>query len=930
MPPSATDIRRQFIEFFAEQCGHTEVPSSPVIPHDDSTLLFTNAGMNQFKDVFLGRGSRPYGRAVDTQKCIRAGGKHNDLEDVGRDTYHHTFFEMLGNWSFGDYFKAEAIKWAWQLFTEVWEIDPNRLYVTVFAGDEEDGLDADVEAETLWKELTDIDPSHISHWGRKDNFWEMGDTGPCGPCSEIHYDSTPDGNGGDLVNMDDPNVIELWNLVFIQFNRGDDGTLSPLPHKHVDTGLGFERIVRVLQGKSSNYDTDLWSPLFEAISNLTDAPPYGNSLTDPVDIAYRVLADHARCLVVAIADGGRPGAAGREYVLRRILRRGARHARQTLGVDGPLLCDLVPSVVETIGSAFPELEKNAEAITKIIRDEEESFLKTLGRGLELFEKAINDGDGKSIDAKNAFALHDTYGFPIDLTEVMAEERGLSVDRKGYDTLMETARLTSRGGEQAEKKMNLPPEILGELASQDITPTVDSAKYSPCSTNVEVKAIWNGQQLVHAANEKDSVGIVLDATPFYSEAGGQVGDTGQLKSGDCQFDVEDTYQFGDYVLHVGHVACGSLRCGDHLSATIDKNNRTVIQSNHSCTHLLNHALRSVLGDEIQQRGSRVDDERLRFDFSHNQAMTGEEVETVEQLVNKAIQDNLLVDAEEVSLTKAKEIHGVRAVFGEQYPDPVRVVSIGATVKDLINDPPNTKWYDCSVEFCGGAHVQKCGEAEHFVIVQEQALASGIRRILALTGSAAQTTCENGKAIVQRISSLNELEGSALALEYDALSQLVDEQDISQAIRQAAKRQLKELYIRVKTFQKEAASSLRDGVLEQARQLADLEDDIVVASIDNGDNDSMLSALDAVRSKRPDGAVMLFTANAQDNKVIIVAGVGKSLISKGLKAGDWVKKAAMACGGGGGGRPDTAQAGGKEPEKIPDAMDAAREYVKEAIQ
>jgi alanyl-tRNA synthetase len=930
MPPSATEIRRQFIEFFAEQCGHTEVPSSPVIPHDDPTLLFTNAGMNQFKDVFLGRGSRPYVRAVDTQKCIRAGGKHNDLEDVGRDTYHHTFFEMLGNWSFGDYFKGEAITWAWKLFTEVWGIDPNRLYVTVFAGDERDGLEADVETETLWNELTDIDPSHITRWGRKDNFWEMGDTGPCGPCSEIHYDSTTDGNGGDLVNLDDPNVIELWNLVFIQFNRGDDGSLSPLPHKHVDTGLGFERIVRVLQGKNSNYDTDLWSPLFEAITNLTGAPPYGSSLDDPVDIAYRILADHARCLVVAIADGGRPGAVGRKYVLRRILRRGARHARQTLGVDGPLLCDLVPSVVDTIGCAFPELAKNAKSITKIIRDEEDSFLKTLDRGLELFEKAINDGDGKSIDATNAFALHDTYGFPIDLTEVMAGERGLSVDRKGYDSLMEVARETSRGGEQAEQKMHLPPEILGELASNDIAPTNDFAKYSPCNTTVEVKAIWNGRQLVDSISQKDCVGIVLDATPFYSEAGGQVGDTGQLKGDDCQFDVEETYQFGDYVLHVGNVASGSLHCGDAVTANINENNRTEIQSNHSCTHLLNHALRTVLGEEIQQRGSRVDDERLRFDFSHNQAMTNEEVETTEQLVNKAIQDNLLVDAEEVSLTKAKEIHGVRAVFGEQYPDPVRVVSIGATVKDLINDPSNTKWYDCSVEFCGGTHVQKCGEAEHFVVVHEQALASGVRRILALTGIAAQTACDNGEAIVKRIKALHELEGSALAGEHDALSQLVDEQDLSQPTRQTARQLLKEVHDRVKAFQKEAATTLRDNVLEQARRLADLEDDVVVASIDNGDNDSMLSALDAVRSKRPDGAVMLFTANNEDGKVIIVAGVGSSLISKGLKAGDWVKEAAKACGGGGGGRPDTAQAGGKEPEKIPEAMDAAKEYVKEAIQ
>ena len=929
MVPSATEIRRQFIEFFAERCGHTEVPSSPVIPHNDPTLLFTNAGMNQFKDIFLGQSSRPYVRAVDTQKCIRAGGKHNDLEDVGRDTYHHTFFEMLGNWSFGDYFKSEAITWAWELLTDVWGIDPSRLYVTVFAGDKSDGLEADLEAEELWKELTDIDHTHITRWGRKDNFWEMGDTGPCGPCSEIHYDNTPDGDGADLVNMNDPNVIEIWNLVFIQFNRGDDRVLVPLPHKHIDTGMGFERIVRILQNKTSNYDTDLWTPIFHAIEKLTDASAYGSSLDDPVDIAYQVLADHTRCLVIAIGDGGRPGAAGREYVLRRILRRGARHARQTLGVDGPLLCDLVPAVVETLGDAFPELAKNAETIAKVIRDEEESFLKTLDRGLDLFEKAVNEGDGSCIDAKHAFALHDTFGFPIDLTEVMAHERSMTVDREGYDALMETARETSRGGELADQQMQLPPEILGKLESQEVVGTNDAAKYSPCSTSAQVTAIWNGQALVDKTDENETAGIVLDATPFYSEAGGQVCDTGHLKTDTCQFEVEETRQYGNFVLHVGHTASGTLHRADQVSAVIDEKKRANIQSNHSVTHLLNHVLRAVLGEDIQQRGSLVDHDRLRFDFSHARAMTDEEVETVERLVNKAIEVNLNINAEEVSLTKAKEFHGVRAVFGEQYPDPVRVVSIGVTVKELIEDPTNTKWYDFSVEFCGGTHVQQCGEAKHFVIVQEQALASGIRRIVGLTGEVACEASKTGDSLLHRIQEMKELDGEALIKEHDDLVLLVDVQDISQSTRKSAKRMLNEIHDRVKLIQKEAASTIRDSVLEQARKLAELEEDVVVASIDNADNDSMLSALDAVRSKRPDGAVMLFTANNEDGKVIIVAGVGKPLISRGLKAGDWVRKAALACGGSGGGRSDTAQAGGKEPEKIPDAMDVAREFVKEAI-
>ncbi|MEE2912683.1 MAG: alanine--tRNA ligase [Planctomycetota bacterium] len=930
MPPSATDIRRQFIEFFTEQCGHTEVPSSPVIPHDDPTLLFTNAGMNQFKDVFLGRGSRPYDRAVDTQKCIRAGGKHNDLEDVGRDTYHHTFFEMLGNWSFGDYFKAEAIKWAWQLFTEVWEMDKKRLYVTVFAGDDSDGLEADVETESLWKELTDIDPSHITRWGRKENFWEMGDTGPCGPCSEIHYDNTPDSNGANLVNKDDPNVIELWNLVFIQYNRADGGALSPLPNKHVDTGLGLERITRILQGKNSNYDTDLWEPIFERITSLTGAPAYGGSIDNPIDIAYRVLADHARCLVVAIADGGRPGAAGREYVLRRILRRAARHAKQTLGVDGPLLCNLIPAVIETLGDAFPELIKDEKTIKKIIRNEEESFLKTLDRGLELFEQAISGGNGKSISAEDAFALHDTYGFPIDLTEVMADERGLEVDREGYDKLMGFAREASRGGDSAVEKMTLPPEIIGELNSKNIGPTNDQPKYASSSINARVEAIWNGKELVDAAVEKDNVGIVLETTPFYAEAGGQIGDTGCLKNNSCEFAISETHSFGTYILHIGQITSGKLGCGDLVEAQIDTDCRTGILSNHSGTHLLNHALRAVLGEEIQQRGSSVEKDRIRFDFSHQKAMTGEEIKEVEQLVNKAIKADLLVDTKEIPLVQAKGIRGVRAVFGEQYPDPVRVVSIGASVQELVEEPENKKWDQCSVEFCGGTHVKKCGQIECFIVVQEQALASGVRRILALTGDAAKAASEAGDDLLRKIEGLNALEGNDLAKEHDSLVQLVNEQDISQSVRQDAKQLLQKTHARVKSFRKESASAIRNSVLEQAKQLANLEDSVVIASIENGDTESMLTALDAVRSKRPDGAAMLFTTSANDGKVIIVAGVGEPLISKGLKAGDWIKEAAAVCGGGGGGRADTAQAGGKEPEKIPEAIDAARKYAKEIIQ
>ena len=934
MPSSAADIRRQYLDFFTQKCGHTEVPSSPVIPHNDPTLLFANAGMNQFKDVFLGRGTRPYTRAVDTQKCIRAGGKHNDLEDVGRDTYHHTFFEMLGNWSFGDYFKEDAIKWAWELFTEKWGLEKDRLYVTVFAGDEKDGLDPDVEAENLWKKLTDIDPSHITRWDRKDNFWEMGSTGPCGPCSEIHYDSTPDKNGGHLVNLDDPDVIEIWNLVFIQFNRGDDGALTPLPNQHVDTGMGLERVVRVLQGKNSNYDTDLWTPIFELLTKLTGAPAYAGGLEDHTDIAYRVLADHIRCLVVAIADGGRPGAAGREYVLRRILRRGVRHAHQTFNVDGPLLYKLVPAVVETLGDVFPEISKNETHITQIILDEEEAFLKTLDRGLELFDKAVKNGDGKSIDAKSAFTLHDTFGFPIDLTEVMALEQNLTADRAGYEVLMEKARETSRATTDDELKMHLPPEILGKLKGVGVRATDDGPKYGRGVGVSTVKAIWNGQELVGKADDSTLFGLILNKTPFYAEQGGQVGDRGHLirESGndlsESDFIVEETHRYGEYVLHVGRISGGTMQVGDIVNAVVREKQRNAIESNHTGTHLLNHALRAVLGEDVQQRGSLVNNDRLRFDFSHAHAMTDEEVASVEKLVNDAIANDFIVDAKEVPLNLAQEIHGVRAVFGEQYPDPVRVVSIGATVDELINDPENQKWHYCSVEFCGGTHIARCSEAKRFVVSHEQALASGIRRIIALTGVAAQASHASGESFLQQVDDANKLSDEALLRAYDELLKQVHGLSISQPVRHKAKQKLKRMHDRVNSIQKNAASSRKDHVLEQARVIAELDHAIIVATINGGDKDSMMIALDAVRSKRPDGAVMLFTSDKKEGKVIIVAGSSKTMISKGLKAGDWVRVAASACGGGGGGRPDTAQAGGKEPENVSVAMDKATEFANEA--
>ncbi|NNM25774.1 MAG: alanine--tRNA ligase, partial [Phycisphaerales bacterium] len=697
---SALQIRREFLDFFTKRHAHVHVPSSPVVPHDDPTLLFANAGMNQFKDIFLGHADGVVSagntrRVVNSQKCIRAGGKHNDLEDVGRDTYHHTFFEMLGNWSFGDYFKEEAIAWAWELLTEVWGLEADRLFVTVFAGDPADGLEADEEAETIW--ARHIDADRISRWGRADNFWEMGETGPCGPCSEIHYDFTPDRSGRDLVNRSHPDVIEIWNLVFIQFNRGDDKRLTPLPAAHVDTGMGFERIVRVLQGKRSNYDTDIWSGIFAAIAGLTGAAPYQGRLDDPVDMAYRVIADHIRCLTVAMNDGAAPSNEGRGYVLRRILRRAVRHAHQTLGVEGPLLCDLVPAVVESLGNAFPELREKPDRIAATIRDEEESFLRTLDRGLELFADAAaraaaatgatgaTGGNRGVISAADAFRLHDTYGFPIDLTRVMAEEQGIGLDEAGYEHAMAEARDRSRQGTSSAKQLTLPPDALAKLRHLGIDATDDEPKYGGRPVVGHVRAIWNGTDFDESAHVGDEVAVILDRTPFYAEAGGQVGDTGALRAENvnggtlpirgrtgtaphdvCHFKVEDTQRVGDFVLHVGRVTDGRLACGTPVQAMIDRERRRATMANHTATHLLNHALRAVLAGDVDQRGSYVGPDKLRFDFTAASPLSLEQLTEVESRVNAAIAAGLRVDAAPVALETGRQINGLRAVFGERYP------------------------------------------------------------------------------------------------------------------------------------------------------------------------------------------------------------------------------------------------------------------------
>ena len=985
---TSNEIRHQFIDYFVDRHSHRFVGSSPVVPHDDPTLMFANAGMNQFKDVFLNTGTRDYTRAVNSQKCIRAGGKHNDLEDVGRDTYHHTFFEMLGNWSFGDYFKKEAIQWAWDLLTNVWAMDKSRLHATVFEGDATDGLDPDEEAAQLWTDVTDINPAHIHRCSKKDNFWEMGDTGPCGPCSEIHVDLTPDKSGSSLVNADDPRVIEIWNLVFIQYNRDASGKLSLLPAKHVDTGMGFERICAVLQGKTSNYDTDVFAPIFHAIQDVTGARPYLGKLNDQTDVAYRVIADHIRCLTFALTDGAAPSNEGRGYVLRRILRRAVRHGWQTLEVHKPFLHRLVPAVVETMGQAFPELKEQPDAVTDLIRDEEQSFAKTLDRGIALFEQAANcssnaflksekvhvanndkrkqnlldwshkqlvdqgiqlpnywNADGfnwntyplpgrPAISADDAFKLHDTFGFPLDLTQVMAEERGMAVDVDGFNRLMAQARQKSRGvtGHGDAK------QSLIEIVQKERLPATRFAGYdrtehqtqSPC----HVYRLTDGAyEPTEAVEPGDQVAVVFDQTPFYAESGGQVGDTGSIEVHPLgRVRVEDTVKVGEVHFHLGLVEDGPVPGADEkatvVTCHVDRTRRDKIMANHTSTHLLNRALRDVLGDHVQQKGSLVDDAKLRFDFSHPSSVEGRQIDQIEQIVNRDIVADLPVHADEVPQEEALKINGLRAVFGEKYPRRVRVVSIGASVDELIEDPENDRWRELSIEFCGGTHLPSTGDAEGFVVISEEAVAKGVRRITALTGQAAHQAEAQGQMLLARLEGIRGGPPDQVATLLTQMTDKIAQTSVPSLARAEINEKVAQLQKLVKELEKQQSNAAAAAAVDAARALAEQSSgQLIVASIEAGDSTALRSAMDVIRKKQPDAALLLGAVTGE--KVAFVASVPKPLIEKGLKAGDWVREAAKVAGGGGGGRPDMAQAGGKDPSKLANALDAAKEFAESKL-
>lgn len=875
---TSRQIRQEFIDFF-KQKAHTFVPSSSVVPHDDPTLLFTNAGMNQFKDVFLGKGERPYNRAANSQKCIRVSGKHNDLEEVGHDNYHHTYFEMLGNWSFGDYFKEDAIRWAWELLTEVWGIPKERLYATVFGGDEADGLDADTEAESLWTKVTDIDPSHILRCDKKDNFWEMGDSGPCGPCSEIHIDMTPDMSGGKLVNADSPEVIEIWNLVFIQYNRNHDSSLTPLPDQHVDTGMGFERIVRVLQGVNSNYDTDVFTPILDAIGAVVNIP--FEEASDEQKIAFQVIADHVRMLTFSITDGALPSNDGRGYVLRRILRRAARYGRK-LEMHDPFIYKIVPTLLNLYWNAFPELLEKASYVMKVIKSEEESFNTTLDRGIAMFGEMAEDYRKKGvamIPGEEAFKLYDTYGFPFDLTRMMAQEVDLDIDESGFDAEMAKQR------DRARKAGKFVMETSSE-GDWTILTTVDAPTfvgYDQVSVQTEIHKYAQRDEQYH---------VVLKETPFYAESGGQVGDRGTITGDGFTLTVEDT-QKEDGV----NVAICSLSEGEKISsaavtANVDMDFRAPTTYNHTATHLLHAALRNTLGDHVAQKGSLVAPNHLRFDFSHFQKVEKSQLEEIEQIVNQQIQQDFPVSYDYTDFDSAKE-KGAMALFGEKYGDVVRVVSIAHD-----DDAP------ISVELCGGCHVRQTGEIGPFVITQESSIASGVRRIEALTGPEAVAFMQKSRDVVKELDQLLNVPANELS---HRVRDMMDH--------------VKSLEKQLQQVQAKAVLERGDEFIEAAETHGDVS--LVLAEFENMEVDLLKQLGDVIRQKS--AATVGFLVNRlDDGRVNLICAVTDDLISgKKLKAGDLVRDAAKIAGGGGGGRPQMATAGAKSAEKLPEVFDFVRE-------
>lgn len=948
---SGLKVRQTFLEYF-EQRGHTIVPSSSVVPHNDPTLLFTNAGMNQFKPIFLGTVAKAdpmssLKRAVDTQKCIRAGGKHNDLDDVGKDSYHHTFFEMLGNWSFGDYFKKEAIEMSWDLLTKVYGLDPARLYVTYFEGNAAMGLEPDLEAKTLWQSVGVAD-DHILPGNMKDNFWEMGDQGPCGPCSEVHYDKVGGRNAASLVNQDDPLVVEIWNNVFIQFDRQQDKSLKSLPAKHVDTGMGYERLVSALQDKVSNYATDIFTPLFDRIQSVTGARPYtdkyGKDDVDGIDTAYRVVADHIRLLTFSMADGAVPNNEGRGYVVRRVLRRGVRYARKYFNAEiGSFFSQILPALVDQMGHQFPEIIKKQADIKEILDEEEEAFARTLDRGERQFEKyaavAAKSGSNK-LSGADVWRLYDTFGFPEDLTQLMAEERGLSIDAEEVAVAREKAREASKSVKEAVQtfaKLNV--HQIAELENEHKIARPDSeAKYARGDSQGHVELIYTGTGFAKSTKDipaNTPIGILLDKTNFYAESGGQVADTGRIVIDDvAEFKVLDVQEYGGFIVHNGYLEYGQLNAGDKVICEYDELRRQPIRNNHTGTHVLNHALREVLGDEVHQKGSLVDQDKLRFDFSHKAAVSLPEIKKIEDMSNANIRRNLKVYYKDVDLASAREIEGVRAVFGETYPDPVRVVSVGVDVDELLKTPKKPEWRGYSVEFCGGTHVEQTGLIKDLVVVEESGIAKGIRRIVAYTGDAAHRVQREAAQFLERIEALEKLpfgpeKETEIKVAQHELNQLAISALTKEDLRKRFAKVQKDVLDEQKKRQKAELKAAVGAVTGHFDQAENKEAKWFVGHLPISANAKAISeVMNHFKTKDKERSVYVFGGSSSEG-VVHGVYVGTHLAAKGVTAEQWSTAVSEVVGGKAGGKEPTRQGSGTKPEKLEEGVKRAEDWLAEKL-
>ena len=886
---NSKQIRQEFINFFEDR-GHRFVRSAPVVPNDDPTLLFSNSGMAQFKDVFLGTGVREYNRAANSQKCIRASGKHNDLEDVGHDNYHHTFFEMLGNWSFGDYFKKEAIGWAWELMTDVWGLPKDKLWATVFEGG--DGVEADEDAENLWRTITDINPSQVLRFDKVDNFWEMGEVGPCGPCSELHIDL---GEGtcplseehNCSVNLEGCwRFVELWNLVFMQYQRFPDGHLEPLAAQHVDTGMGLERVCRVLQAVDSNYSTDLFAPILAGISEVTgqqDTP-------GDVGVAFRVIADHLRSLSFAIADGAFPSNEGRGYVLRRMLRRATRYGR-LLNMHEPFIYKLVPVLAEVMGDAFPEINKQQKHVQNVIQAEETSFGLTLDRGLEIFEKMVSTPETKAakvLSGEDTFKLYDTYGFPLDLTSLMCEERGIGTDENSFEKLMEEQRARAREAGKFKATLDEWTEISAGPDSKFVG-------YDVFRTESKIRRF--------SLNEQGQLQFILDVTPFYAESGGQVGDHGTFEQNGKKWNVVDVQKQGESIIHFCEKQSSEVKKNSPesspeftpddspLIAVVEMEPRLSTTNNHTAAHLMHEALRQVLGEHVNQAGSMVNAEILRFDFTHFEKVSEAQLEKIENIVNAVIRKNIPTDIYETPFQEAID-SGITALFGEKYGDVVRVVKVS----------------DFSEELCGGCHVEATGQIGQFRVFSEEAIASGVRRVVAVTGRQAELMNQEHGRVAR---SLRQFMNVPEAQVPKMVEKLADE-----------KRQLE------RELQNLRSENALAGVSDLLTQAEDVEGVLVLAKIIEVDSADTLRNMGQALSEQMTSGVAWLAAT-MSGKSTLLCVVTDDLIKRGLKAGELVNAVALLADGRGGGKPNMAQAGIKAPEKLAEALASAVDLVREKL-